>query len=531
MKNLLHGFVFLFVIQTFSVQAQGVGDFSYDKIDTIINRSWVAGSWVNLSRSYNSLNPDCSVNAHTSQAWNTNVWENQSRYTYTYFPTKKVNQTTYSNWIDPKWNEFTRSTNTYNAALQLTSVLTEINFNSAWQSQSEVLYTYDANGHVIKELNKHTNGMSLQNSRQRDSKYNASGLVTEERNQNWNGSSWINVDSTSTTYNGMNQEVLSIDFLWKINQWENQSKVTSTYAGELLSVEVEELWKNNAWENNTRSTLTYSAGLPALQTEELWQNNAWVNDSRSTYTYSGGLLSVITSQTWNLNAWINDARYTYNYDDKKRVQSMLLQDWNVISNQWDNSLLSEFYYNSACSALPLSLLNFEAAKSSGAIVLIWATTNEINTSGFDIERSIDGINFQTIGTVTSGGKQTFNHYSYTDKAGNSLNGILYYRLKMIDIDGKFSLSNVEKVNLDLRAKLSVFPNPVRDQLIFVTGENMLNAAASITGQDGRVFLSHKLGNINGSDKNTMEVSTLPAGVYILSIKDNNKVVTQKFIKQ
>lgn len=474
MKYFIHSIAFIIAFQACSVYGQMM-TFMGNNIDTMVVKDWQNGMWENEARTYNTFNADCSVRSSSAQVWDISAWENASLVSFTYFPSKKVNQSTISNWIDPEWMPFARQTHSYDAAEQLARVLNETNFGTGWISQSENIYTYNTRGYLVKDLRRTWNGAEFRNLQQTDYQNNTSGVVTNERVQGWDGAAWENVDSSSYTINGMNEVASAIHFDWEVDQWVNAYKSTGTFSGELLTV----------------------------VTDELWENGAWVNDGRTTLSYDG----------------------------EKRITSVLEEFWDVNGGIWVNESLTELSYTSACTVLPLTLLNFEATKSAADIFLKWETTNEINTSGFDIERSTDGTNFQTIGTVQSTGRQTLNRYSYMDKIGNDLNGTLYYRLRMTDIDGKFTISNVAKVTVDSRVTLSLFPNPVGNQLIFITGENMNNAIVSIIGQDGRTLLSQKFGNINGSNKNTIDVSTLPAGVYILRLKNNNRVSTQKFIKQ
>lgn len=474
MKYFIHGIAFIIAFQTCSVYGQ-LSSLMGNNIDTMVIKDWQNGMWETQGRTYYTFNADCSVSSSTTQVWNINVWENASLNSFIYLPSKKVDQATMSTWIDPGWRPFSRTTKTYNTALELVRDLNETDYGTGWTVLNEHIYSYNSNGYLVKDLMRSWTGTEFQNSHQTDYINNFSGVVTNERTQVWDGANWENVDSSSYTINGNNQTSSALHFDWEIDQWVNAYKSTGAFSGELLTV----------------------------VTEEIWENGGWVNDEKSTLTY----------------------------DDKKRIKTYKAEYWDSETDKWVNESFIELSYTSACSALPLTLLNFEVTKSSGDIFLKWETTNELNTSGFTIERSNDGIDFQTIGTVQSTGGQTLNHYSYTDKTGNNVNGVLYYRLRMTDIGGKFSLSNVEKVTIDSRITLSLFPNPVGNQLMFVTGEDMKNATISIAGQDGRTLLSQKFGNINGSNKNTIDVSALPAGIYILRLKDNNRVSTQKFIKQ
>lgn len=117
---------------------------------------------------------------------------------------------------------------------------------------------------------------------------------------------------------------------------------------------------------------------------------------------------------------------------------------------------------SPMTALPLSLLSFQALNQESEILLQWVTTAEHNASHFIVERSDGDNNFVPIDKVIAlGNSSTTNHYSIIDTEpmpGNNL-----YRLKMLDLDGSFTFSNVVLVRMgDTGVKIIAFPNPVRD---------------------------------------------------------------------
>ena len=131
------------------------------------------------------------------------------------------------------------------------------------------------------------------------------------------------------------------------------------------------------------------------------------------------------------------------------------------------SSFSSFYFASNnITVLPLDLLTFTGQlQNNNSVLLNWKTENEVNTSHFVVERSADGIRYSGIGNVTANGRNntggSFN-YSFTDNdAINQSSQRLYYRLKMVDIDGSYKYSNIISVSFPLiTGKLSIAPNPV-----------------------------------------------------------------------
>ena len=119
-------------------------------------------------------------------------------------------------------------------------------------------------------------------------------------------------------------------------------------------------------------------------------------------------------------------------------------------------------------ALPVELIYFDAVNNNNNAALTWATASEINNAYFEIDRSPDGLTFDSIGQIAGHGNSTVTiDYSYTDPNISLYNSpILYYRLKQVDVDGNFTYSNIAAVNVaDVQQVfqiISTYPNPFTD---------------------------------------------------------------------
>jgi hypothetical protein len=169
--------------------------------------------------------------------------------------------------------------------------------------------------------------------------------------------------------------------------------------------------------------------------------------------------------------------------------------------------------------------------------LKWKTENEINTSHFLVERSIDGNHFDAIGTVAANGNNingsVFN-YSFTDvEAANQQSLLLYYRLKVVDRDGVFKYSSVITISLnDITGKLTVSPNPaVSEAKVNISSPADGRIEWKLIDNTGRVVLQNsehvKKGNGNSF---TINMNKLSSGSYYLSVSGagiDQKVNLQK----
>jgi hypothetical protein len=178
------------------------------------------------------------------------------------------------------------------------------------------------------------------------------------------------------------------------------------------------------------------------------------------------------------------------------------------------------------TAFTASLLN---NKSS---LLKWSTQSEINNSFFEIERSEDGVHFESRGKVNGNGTTTLSHnYSYID-AINTNAPILYYRLRIFDNDGKYAYSKIIaiKINGSISVeKFNVFPNPfVTDIKVALTSQSDVNATFRIISFEGKEVLRRNIDVQKGDNIVVMkDFGTLPKGNYILEVT----TATDKFIKK
>lgn len=463
------------LISTYA-QAQPWNGFQNGNADTVITSSWKNGKWEKNTRTYYSYNGDCSPQMFVTQGREKDTWKNLAQTAYTYYPSKKVKQEESSVWTGTAWLAISRITYIYNAALLTTEELEQYR-GATWSKENQHLYTYDANGYLIKDLFKNWDPVSKEyfNVSQTDYKNNAAGISVTERTQEWEDDEWLNEDSTSYTFYDMNRYKMSVSFDW--------------------------------------------------------ENDKWVNAEKTTGTYENNLLMTVVSEEWDDNEWVNSLKMTFTYDSKNRVKTVTNQEWDADTETWQNDALIEYSYTTGCTVLPLTLLDFTAESVAGAVALSWQTSNEVNTSGFNVQRSEDGISFSTIGNVKSAGGAILNQYAFKDCPEYSLPGVLYYRLEMVDFDGKSSLSKVVKVVSVNERKVAIFPNPVNDQLIFIHDQDIEGASIIISAPNGKTVLRKVIGNIPGMSRSKLDVSTLSEGVYIMKLIGKNFTTAQKFVKR
>ena len=112
--------------------------------------------------------------------------------------------------------------------------------------------------------------------------------------------------------------------------------------------------------------------------------------------------------------------------------------------------------------LPIELLRFDVMKQENDALLKWITLTESNSHYFDIEHSVDGMNFFPIGKVDAAGNSA-DELNYQFLHEDPAKGINYYRLKMVDLDGSYEYSEVRAVRFDgNNGEIKVYPNPINE---------------------------------------------------------------------
>ncbi len=197
--------------------------------------------------------------------------------------------------------------------------------------------------------------------------------------------------------------------------------------------------------------------------------------------------------------------------------------------------IDEFSYSSTC-ALPVSLINFTGTNEGEHIKLNWATSSESNSQQFDVLKSINGTQFEKIGSVNAMGfSNTITNYDLIDD--HPFAGENYYQLKQIDQSGVYKLSNIIMIrngsaNRDFSAY--ILENPIGiDCLVNYNNLNSTKLEGRILDIYGRTIKRIVLSNLNiGSGALKIPVSNLVPGNYIIKLTTStNTNAILRFIKK
>jgi hypothetical protein len=223
------------------------------------------------------------------------------------------------------------------------------------------------------------------------------------------------------------------------------------------------------------------------------------------------------------------------------VQDILGAGWHLIVDQAHYStgiptdiveggqLLAMFNPDSYKSytdvVLPLQLLAFNGLLKNNQTLLTWQTQHEINTRYFDVERSSDGVNFSKLTSVAAKASSN-NNYDAID--ASPVSGNNYYRLKMVDKDGKHTYSAVLLVKLSKEGKPSfvLYPNPAKDVVVITNPGTASPLQLNIYNQQGQVVMTRQL----SAGSNTVQLKQLAKGVYIVQLISGDTIEVTKMVK-
>ncbi len=186
------------------------------------------------------------------------------------------------------------------------------------------------------------------------------------------------------------------------------------------------------------------------------------------------------------------------------------------------------------SQFSVDLASFDLLGTDCRTELQWRTASEIDLQSFEIQRSSNAEDFETIGVLGASGNPVAGEthfYFFADQA--PYNGLRYYRLKMVSIDGEEIWSEIREVNRTCHPpnqELDLYPNPVRDELHYEFPSPLDDYEIEILDRLGRKLMSRKVPSGQSVQQGKLPISGLPGGVYWLSIKHHTALYQGTFIK-
>ncbi|MEO8962473.1 MAG: T9SS type A sorting domain-containing protein [Ginsengibacter sp.] len=271
------------------------------------------------------------------------------------------------------------------------------------------------------------------------------------------------------------------------------------------------------------------------------------------YTYYKWEVSRDSKITWND---LGNGRTSYNSEGKATLTYPLT---NVSSNPADANANGNvyrlvvattkgnlanpkcIYFNDytlainpdVCDPSPVTMVSFTGAYADGVATLNWSTSQELNNDRFELLRSTDGQDFELAasiaGSVNSSTPKNYRYQDRTSVAGNNM----FYKLKQIDVDGRFTFSNIIKLSIGIaNSTFQVFPNPATNNFTASFSANKIGKATLlIRTTNGQTVIKKAIDVIKGNNSILVHVSQLKAGMYYISIGNDEINYNAKLQKQ
>jgi Secretion system C-terminal sorting domain len=262
---------------------------------------------------------------------------------------------------------------------------------------------------------------------------------------------------------------------------------------------------------------------------------------------AGGAATGTVKLYWDGQNETLNSGYSYRKVAHKVGGNWLNEGTNAIGSEASGSVTSNTISNWSpftvgyiqATALPINLISFSGKKVNQTNVLNWQTSQEINATHFEIERSIDGLKFEKIGKVglNESKKYEFQDASYLSPVTSNLN---YYRLKLLDLDGKFAYSKIINIaNEDLTGFQNLsglgtvgnfYPNPSIDNFTNIDIFSNEKSEWTISNIDvtGRILKTEK--QLLQKGINELQITDLKQGINIYQFENKGNFTIRKIIK-
>jgi hypothetical protein len=208
--------------------------------------------------------------------------------------------------------------------------------------------------------------------------------------------------------------------------------------------------------------------------------------------------------------------------------------WNADFQRWEVAFdvtgFSGFILQSHADALPVKLVSFTGSRIEKDVLLQWNVTDAEHFSHFEVEKGTDARHFNQLGTVAfAAGSE---RYQFIDTEQLVAAEKLYYRLKMVDLDGTYAYSKIINIsdNSGTHAQAYLYPNPTTDHLdIMLKDYADETATVQISDVSGRVLLSKPMQISRGKISMELNGTDVRTGIYLIRVQTANGVVQLRVV--
>jgi hypothetical protein len=279
--------------------------------------------------------------------------------------------------------------------------------------------------------------------------------------------------------------------------------------------------------------VTYATNSCSIQTQQ-FSARYRLQQTLAVATYvitvggdDGYRLSLDGGVTWVINQW-NDQGYTVS-----SYTAVLSGSYNMVLEYYQNGGADRVSFDMSSTILPVTLLSWSvSAPAASQAKLNWQTTDAVNFDHFTIQRSIDGVSFQDVHTVSAAsGSSSIQDYSYTDQV--ITDGNVYYRLAMVDKNGAASYSTIISLSLHNARTIRIYPTVIENNSLFVeSSQSVANARLELFDMSGNKVNEKDWTALDGRQQvsiNTGRSGSLSAGAYIARLSDSQSILAKQIV--
>jgi hypothetical protein len=285
----------------------------------------------------------------------------------------------------------------------------------------------------------------------------------------------------------------------------------------------------NTTNSNTATYNTSTCAITTYQFSARYRLTKTLTNNTYTFTIGGDdgyRFSLDGGATWVVNKWSDQSYAVTSYN------VALNGTYNMVLEYYDNGGADRISFAMTSTTLPVTLISWSAATvSADQSLLTWQASNAVNFYHYVIQRSTDGDIFQNVQTIVAGAASATatKNYSYTDTY--PYDGTVYYRLLMVDLDGRTDYSKIISVSLHEPVQsVRIFPTVVTSDLFVEASQYLSNVQFELYNMSGARLVSKQWSALSGRQQVNIKGSgALPAGAYIARLTDGTKVLAKQVI--
>lgn len=179
-------------------------------------------------------------------------------------------------------------------------------------------------------------------------------------------------------------------------------------------------------------------------------------------------------------------------------------------------------------SLPVTFSSYNVKCNDKGVLLTWTTASEQNSDRFEIQRSVNGIDWKVVGSVSGAvNSADTRSYQYLDISGG---GASQFRIRQVDRDGRYVYTSTRTTNCKISLfDVTLYPVPAKDMLtVVIKSDQAIRTDLQIVDINGRI-VNRTVTQINKGNNNiTLNVSQLPGGEYMLTSSDPSLIINRKF---